>query len=103
MMMSRRFGNTSLAQPAQFLYPQNDLIYQLRYAEEREGHSNVGMQAKYAFSSYWLSTSNRKNPDWALRDGDTEQRDLVLKMTQTLSEYSMRLLSRLLLPTTNTR
>lgn len=86
--MFRRFGALNARN---LLYLQNDLICleeQLIAWERHDNMSSVGKKKDYAVNAYWLNSSFRKQEDGSLRDGDTKQRDLVLRIRQTLNEYS---------------
>jgi hypothetical protein len=83
--MFRRFGALNARN---LLYLQNDLAQMeeelLELELEREDNeSATGEKGKYALNAYWLGTAS------VSRDGDTKQRDLVLKMRDVLHQYSM--------------
>src|SRR5690242_19088228 len=86
--MFRRFGALNARN---LLYLQNELVCleeQLIAWEKHDNMSAVGMKKDYAVNAYWLNSSTRKKDDSSLRDGDTQQRDVFLRIRQTLNEYS---------------
>lgn len=85
--MFRRFGALNARN---LLYLQNDLVMleqELKLVEAEDSKSNEGKKERYSWNSYWLSNSDESIND-QLRDGDTRQRDLVLRMRSLLAEYS---------------
>ena len=81
--MFRRFGALNARN---LLYLQSELAHieeKLLELEWEDNQSSVGKKYKYACDAYWLNTAN------TARDGDTKQRDLVLKMREVLAQYSM--------------
>jgi len=86
--MFRRYGALNARN---LLYLQNELVCleeQLIAWEKHDNMSAVGMKKDYAVNAYWLNSSSRKKDDGSLRDGDTQQRDVFLRIRQTLNEYS---------------
>lgn len=80
--MFRRFGALNARN---LLYLQNDLAdieTALNKIEREASDSTAGKKRKYALDAYWLKTAS------PARDEDTEQRDLVLRMRDTLRQYS---------------
>lgn len=51
--------------------------------EWEDSKSSTGKKMKYAVDAYWLGSTS------VPRDGDTKQRDLILKMRELLAQYSM--------------
>ena len=86
--MYRRFGALNARN---LLYLQSDLCCleeELIELEKADSISSIGKKRKYAVNAYWLNTAHQKQKDGSLRDGDTRQRDLFLRIRQTLNEYS---------------
>ncbi|KAF1950487.1 hypothetical protein CC80DRAFT_482584 [Byssothecium circinans] len=85
--MFRRFGALNARN---LLYFQSELMSlekKLFKAEAEDSESDKGMKSKYAKSFFWLNTSTNVK-DGELRDGDTTQRDLVMKMRELLRDYN---------------
>lgn len=76
----RRFGALNARN---LLYLQSELctIERMLINQEKVDSVKGGNQGKYALDWFWLSQSEK--------DGDTAQLELVIKMRQTLKEYSM--------------
>jgi hypothetical protein len=75
--MFRRFGALNARN---LLYLQSDLVHienKLKSLEWEDSRS-TGKREKYATDHYWIK-----------RDGDVRQRELVMKMRDTLHQYSM--------------
>lgn len=90
--MFRRFGALNARN---LLYMQNDLIdieNDLKELEAEDAKSVEGEKRFYRQNSIWLSTADFEIDDEP-RDGDTRQRDLVMRMRTLLSEYSKRFLA----------
>jgi hypothetical protein len=81
--MFRRFGALNARN---LLYLQCDLasieerLFKLEWNDHK---SSTGEKSMYAVDAYWLGSAT------AARDGDTKQRDLILRMRETLNQYSV--------------
>jgi hypothetical protein len=81
--MFRRFGALNARN---LLYLQCDLasieekLFKLEWNDHK---SSTGKKSRYAVDAFWLDNAT------AVRDGDTKQRDLILRMRETLHQYSM--------------
>lgn len=86
--MFRRFGSLNARN---LLYYQAELIgleQRLIHIEQQDSTNSTGRKAEYAVDYWYLMTSNRATSEGELRDGDTQQLDLVLHMRELLKEYS---------------
>jgi hypothetical protein len=81
--MFRRFG---ALKARNLLYLQADLAdieVSLLELEKSDNQSPASKKVKYAIDARWLDNAT------LVRDGDMKQKDLVLKMRETLNLYSM--------------
>lgn len=79
----RRFGALNARN---LLYLQADLAHievKLLKLEKTDNESTEGKKHRYAVDAYWLNSARTE------RDDDSKQKDLVLKMRETLNLYSM--------------
>jgi hypothetical protein len=80
--MFRRFGALNARN---LLYLQSDLAYiekELEQLEWEDSKSNIGKRNRYAQNMRFLHTAS------VARDGGTKQRELVMRMRETLHQYS---------------
>lgn len=85
--MFRRFGALNARN---LLYLQNDLVHlenDLRELEAEDSKNSTGKKQSYRRNSLWLSTADFEI-NGQPRDGDTLQRDLVMRMRTLLNDYS---------------
>ncbi|RMZ67702.1 phthalate transporter [Pyrenophora seminiperda CCB06] len=86
--MFRRFGALNARN---LLYLQSDLTRtenKLKKLELQDSQSEKGKKKNYALSHFWLQTASVQ------RDGDVQQKELVLKLRETLHQYNHALIQQ---------